>query len=87
MSRNYKIVETNDGIECYSYNQLIAKQMFNSGKTLVAEKWLHYSATTSKHRCWFLGYNIKELYKKFKSGAAELVCSIKPGTPMFEVKS
>lgn len=51
-----------------SYNKTIAKKHYGKQKVIIDLRYYNYSATTGKHRNYFLGETLKDTDKKIKNG-------------------
>jgi len=63
---NHYIIEVNGAIYFQSYKAIVAKKL--NGKVYLDPNFWHYSRTTDKFRCRFLGEGIRETRKKLASG-------------------
>lgn len=51
-----------------SYNKTIAKKHYGKQKVIIDLRYYNYSASTGKHRNYFLGETLKDTDKKIKNG-------------------
>ena len=70
---NQLIIRTDTDVYFQSYDTIIARKCFNSGKVFLDKNKWDYSNTTGKYRNQFLGEGIEETRKKIKSGEYKLV--------------